>query len=108
MARKQFATTIVTEGTLDTTTQTTYPNGGVVNEDGSAYPYTLDPSETIEELIIQDVDPDVDVVITTTGGDTFTLPVSERGVFNRWQIETVEFKDPTGTAASVGAVWGGE
>jgi hypothetical protein len=103
--RPQFAQIVA--GTVDAQTDTTYDQGDVLDVDGSAYPYSFDPSETIEELIIHEAD-DIEAEITTAGGATFTIPVSSGDVFNRWAIDSVTFKDPNATSAALAASWAGE
>ena len=85
-----------------------YPNGNSRDEDGSGYPYSENPTETIRELGFQIVSAPVDVTITTTGGDVFTIPVASETVLNRWAIESVEIADPTNAAARVSWWWAGE
>jgi hypothetical protein len=81
--------------------------GDAADEDGSAYPYTVDPAETIKEL---GVEPGAEIVaeITTTGGDTFVVPVTGKVIWDRWDIDSVEFQDPDGTAARLIWWWAGE
>jgi len=86
-----------------------YTAGNCRDEDGSAYPYSENPPETIRELGFQVVGGPVDVQITTTGGDVFTVPVETSGtVLNRWAIDSIEITDPTGNAARVAWWWAGE
>lgn len=108
MSREQFATAIVTETQIDAQAATTYPSGDALNVNGSAYPYTLDPSETIEELLIHNVGATIDAEITTTGGSTFTIPIDSPAVFNRWAVDKVVFRDPNGSSAQLSASWAGE
>ena len=105
MPRPQFAQIVA--GTVDAQTDTTYNQGDVVDVDGSAYPYVLDPVETIEELIIHDAG-DIEAEITTSGGAVFTIPVSSNETYNRWAIDSVTFKDPNATSAALAASWAGE
>lgn len=108
MGRPQFATAIVTETQIDAQASTSYPQGDALVVDGSAYPYTLDPAEQIQELLIHSVGAEIDAEITTTGGSTFTIPVDGPAVFNRWEIDSVTFSDPNGTSAQLAASWAGE
>jgi hypothetical protein len=103
--RPQFAQIIA--GTVDAQTDSTYNQGDVVDVDGSAYPYALDPVETIEELIIHDAG-DIEAEITTAGGAVFTIPVSSGDVFNRWAIDSVEFQDPNNNSPALAVSWAGE
>jgi len=108
MGRPQFATAIVTETQIDAQAATTYAQGDVLDVDGTAYPYTLDPAETIEELLIHDVGASIDAEISTTGGSTFTIPVDGPATFNRWAVDSVTFRDPDATSAQLAASWAGE
>lgn len=85
-----------------------YDYGSAFEFDGSAFPYTVDPAETIHELTITDSGA-VYARITTTGGDVFDLPLNGgTGTFDRWNIDSVEFRDPDNTSASVAGGWAGE
>ncbi|RYJ12748.1 hypothetical protein ELS19_01360 [Halogeometricum borinquense] len=114
MGVEQFSQTVRgTGGTLSTNATGTvetdnYPNGDGFDYDGSAYPYTLNPAETIQELIIT-IAGDVNMEITTTGGDTFSVPLAGgTGAFEKWEIDSVTFRDPAGTTARLGGGWAGE
>lgn len=85
-----------------------YDEGGTIDEDGSAYNYTVDPTETIQELIITECG-NIDAEITTTSGTTFTIPL--RGAtlaLDTVSIDSVVFKDPNGTSAALYGAWVGE
>jgi hypothetical protein len=85
-----------------------YGDGGAFDHDGSAYPYTLDPEQTIQELIITTAG-DIVARITTVEQDTFDLPLAgARGAFDKWEIESVEFRDPNATASRIAGGWAGE
>lgn len=85
-----------------------YQAGDGFDYDGSAYPYTLNPAETIQELYLTEAG-DVTATITTIQGDTFNLPlVGSIGSFEGWEIDTVEFTDPNGTAARLAGGWAGD
>jgi len=85
------------------------PAGNAADEDGSAYPYSIDPAATIHEFAVPIAAENVAVEITTTGGDTFTVPVPSGGeaVFDRWQIDSVTISDPGGAAGRVVWWWAG-
>ncbi|WP_410765790.1 hypothetical protein [Haloferax sp. DFSO60] len=94
-----------TQGTVETDN---YAHGDAFDFDGSAYPYSLNPAETIQELIITTAG-DIVAHITTTGGDTFDFPLAGSVVaVDKWEIDTVEFRDPNGTAARLAGGWAGE
>ncbi|MBV0903917.1 hypothetical protein [Haloarcula salina] len=85
-----------------------YDNGDGFQHDGSSYPYSHNPAGTIQELILTEAG-DIDMEVTTVGGDTFSLRLAgSTGVFNRWNIDSVTFRDPRGTAAPVYGGWAGE
>ena len=114
MGVEQFSQTVRgSGGTLATNATGTmetdnYPNGGSINSDAPAYPVSLNPAETIQELIVLKAG-DVDVEVTTTGGDTFTLRLyGGTGSFDKWEIDSVSFSDPRGTGAALVVGWAGE
>jgi hypothetical protein len=89
-----------------------YPYGGGFDFDGSAYPYTIDTANTqaatFQEIYLTDAD-DIDMTIKTALGDTFTIPI--KGTIGSWdgfEIDTVTFEDPNGTAAALSGGWAGE
>lgn len=94
-----------TAGTVETDN---YPHGDAFEHDGTAYPYTVNPAATIQELTIIESG-DMYARITTTGGDTFDLPLrGGHGVWDKWEIDEVEFVDPDGTGAAIAGGWAGE
>jgi len=94
-----------TNGTVQTDN---YQAGDAFDFDGSAYPYVLNPAETIQELAITASD-DIVAHITTIQGDVFDLPLAGTvGSWEGWEIDEVEFRDPNGTAARVAGGWAGE
>lgn len=102
-----------TNGVLTTSTsgvvQTdNYEEGGAFDYNGTAYPYTVDPAETIEELVIT-TSGDIVARITTTSGTTFDLPLAGgSGTFDKWSIDVVEFQDPNATGDRIAGGWAGE
>lgn len=115
MPAEQFSTPMrgSSGGVLATTAAGTmqtnnYGAGAGFDHDGSAYPYALNPAETIQELLITE-SADVVARITTIQGDTFDLPLAGAvGSFEGWEIDQVEFRDPNGTAARIAGGWSGE
>lgn len=110
------STTVVSGGgghPIQTTTTGTvqtdnYDYGDAFDYDGSAYPYTIDPAATIQELVITDAG-GIDAEITTEQGDTFTLPLAATvGSWEGWEIDIVTFRDPAGTTARIAGGWAGE
>ncbi|ELZ94906.1 hypothetical protein C440_07517 [Haloferax mucosum ATCC BAA-1512] len=92
-------------GTIETDN---YAHGGGFDFDGSTYPYTLNPAETIQELVIT-IAGNITARITTTGGDTFDLKLAGgTGTFDKWEIDSVEFRDPNGTNSRIAGGWAGE
>jgi hypothetical protein len=77
-------------------------------ETSSEYPIEFDPSVPIYELMIVTVGQDVTVEISTTGGDSFEIPMDGNpATFNRWEIESVSIPYP-GTDQQTVAAWAGE
>jgi len=98
---------VVDVGTVRGTASDRFESGDASDKDGSAYPYTVSPGATIKELA---VDPGAEIAaeITTTGGDTFTVPVTGKVIWDRWDIDSVEFQDPDATGARLIWWWAGE
>lgn len=85
-----------------------YDYGDAFDFDGSAYPYSINPAETIHELSIT-TSGDIIARITTNGGDTFDLPLAGgTGTWDRWNIDSVEFRDPKGKTTRIAGGWAGE
>jgi hypothetical protein len=85
-----------------------YAHGAAFDFDGSTYPYSLNPAETIQELNIT-ASGDIIARITTTGSDTFDLPLASASAsFGKWEIDSVEFRDPHATGARIAGGWAGE
>lgn len=85
-----------------------YDHGDGFDFDGSAYPYSVNPAETIHELLLTEAG-DIDATITTVGGDTFSVRMrGSTAAFDRWNIDEVTFQDPRGTASPVSGAWAGE
>ncbi len=85
-----------------------YDEGDGFDFDGSAYPYSINPAETIKELVVT-TSGDVVAEITTISGTTFELPLAGgSGSFDRWNIDSVKFRDPNATGERVAGGWAGE
>lgn len=107
MGRPQFTMPVQNSQGNELDTSTTYPNGGDFNKAGGTYPYTLNPAETIQELVVTKVG-DIEMDITTTGGQVVTVDLDSPAVFNRWEIDSVDFRDPNNTSAQLAASWAGK
>lgn len=96
---------VTTGGTVQTNN---YSAAGGFDYDGSAYPYTVNPSETIQFLHITQAG-DIVAHVTTVSGDTADIPLAGgSGVIDWLEIDSVEFRDPNGTTARIAGSWGGE
>lgn len=85
-----------------------YDVGAAFDFDGSAYPYSINPAEVIHELLVTQAG-DIDAEITTVGGSTFALRLAgATGTFDRWNIDSVTFRDPRATGAALSGGWAGE
>jgi hypothetical protein len=89
-------------------TNKAFAQGGSGDKDGSAYPYSVNPAETIGELAFPVVGAEIAATITTTGGATFTVPVASPTVMDSWAIDSVSIEDPNNNAARVAWWWAGE
>ncbi|WP_363467836.1 hypothetical protein [Halogeometricum borinquense] len=114
MGVPQFATDVRTaENTMvetvvsNTVSTNDYPAGGVIDTNTDALPATVNPTTTIQELVVVASNKHV-ATITTTGGDTFDVPLLGAGAFDSWEIESVEFSDPTGSGGRLVVTWAGD
>jgi len=93
--------------TVSTSVQTdTYDRGD--DFDGTAYPYTLDPEETIQQVLLSIVKTEVDIEITTTDGDIVTIPVNSKSSIDSYSADKVEIKNPNDATKRVAGGWAGE
>jgi hypothetical protein len=115
--RTEFLQTVGGQtGTLNTTTDgvvetDNYKEGGgfTVGDGTNTYPHEVNPTETIQELIITETGPDIRAFITTASGTTYTVHLREAGLaLDTQAIESVEFKDPNNTGAATFGMWTGE
>jgi hypothetical protein len=93
--------------TVSTSVQTdTYDRGA--DFDRSTYPITLDPDETIQQVLLSIVLTEVDVEVTTTDGDVVTIPVDSKTVLDSYSAEKVVIKNPDDATARTAGGWAGE
>lgn len=107
MGSKQFSQTIQTDTDVSVNTSTeTLTEAVGLNNDGSNYPYTVDPDGDIREIVITACDD----IVMHCWGDGFTADEWDvhlkggTGSFESWELEKVEFRDPNETAAPLSAV----
>lgn len=94
-----------TTGVIETNN---YTQGTGIDVDGTAYPYTFNPSWDVQFIHVTEAG-SIDVEVTTTDGDTFQYPLAGgTGVIDWWEVDSVTFRDPNGTAASLKAALGGD
>ena len=85
-----------------------YTAATALEEDGSAYPYTLNPTTTGEVLWITSCG-DVDATFTLKDGSTETVRLhGGEGVVDWWSFDSVEFTDPRSTSANLSVASGGD
>lgn len=86
-----------------------YVQGDDFEVDGSAYPYTYDPSFVVQEVLITE---SADVVMDVTTVDDNVISIPLKGallVEDHLAIKQIEFRDPNGTAAPIaGSYHGGK
>lgn len=118
MASEQFAqpvrgsggTAIQTNarGTMETDN---YSNGGAYaagGGTGNAFPFPVNPAETMQEITFTAASSHV-VEVHTTGGDVFDLRMEgSLGVWDKWEVDKLVFKDPKGTGDLICGGWAGE
>lgn len=92
-------------GSLDTND---YPEGDASDEDGTTYPVTINPAETIKEIGFQIVDGEIAIDVTTVSGTTFTVPVASPSVYDKWDIDEITLRDPDNNGGRVAWWWAGE
>lgn len=87
-----------------------YDHGSEFDVEGTgAYPHTINPAETIDELLIMTSGTKIVASITTTGGDVIDLPlVGGEGSIDSYNIDEVTLKDPDGTGDRTAGGWAGE
>jgi hypothetical protein len=86
----------------------TYDRGGSFDTSGSdSYPIQIDPAETVQHVLLPIVGGEVGVEITTTDGDTVTIPVDGKATIDSYSAESVTIKDG-GTTPRVAGGWAGE
>jgi len=107
MGSPQFSSAVRAVGEFKTDTSQTQANGAAFDDSGG-FPVTVDPTETIQELLFHVVGAEVSVEITTSAGDTFTIPVDGPAVFNRWEIDSIVISDPNGNTPRCEGSWAGE
>jgi hypothetical protein len=99
------AVSVAATGTIETDN---YQSAAGFDFDGSAYPYTINPAETIQELFVTQ-SAKIRAVITTTSGEVATIPLNGNTiVLDKIEIDSVVFQDPNGTAAPISGGWTGE
>lgn len=81
-----------------------------VGNGSNGYPHTVDPTETIQELVITETGSDIRADVTTRSGDTVT-DLHLRGVTlasDTLEIDSITFKDPNSTGDPTYGYWVGE
>jgi len=93
--------------TVSTSVQTdTYDRGG--DFDGTNYPITIDPAETVQQVMLSVVNTEVDVEFTTTDGDVVTIPFDTRSTITSYSSEKVVIKNPSDATLRTAGGWAGE
>lgn len=96
--------------TVSTSVQSnTYDRGASFDTGaGDSYPINIAPSETVEQVLLSIVGGEVDVELTTTDGDVVTIPVDAKATIDSYSCDSVDIKDPSGSAPRVAGGWAGE
>jgi hypothetical protein len=94
---------------VSTSVQTdTYDRGGDFDTGaGDSFPVTIDPDENVQQVLLSIVGGEVDVEITTTEGDTVTIPVDAKATIDSYSAQSVSIK-AGGSAPRVAGGWAGE
>lgn len=89
-----------------------YEEGAVIEvgpNTATAYPHGYNPAETIEELIIIETGTDIVADVVTTSGTPITIPLRGKSpTLNYLSIDSITFRDPTGSGADTYGMWIGE
>lgn len=115
MGSQEFAQAVRGSGAepISTTSESSfetdnYGNGQGFDKDGSAYPYTIDPTFDIQVVHITQAD-NITMKVTTIQGYTFDVPLAGgTGVIDHISMDKVEFTDPNNTGARISGFVGGE
>lgn len=76
----------------------------------NTYPYTVDPTVTIQEVTITESGSDIRADLTTKTGDTIT-DLHLRGAalaLDTVEVDSLTLKDPNSTGAPTFGMWSGE
>lgn len=117
MGNRQFARTVRGTDGIVATNQTgtmetnDYPNGDDVVIDpnnGDSYPVSVNPAETIHEIIVNSAG-DVQLEVHTIDGDVINMRLDgASGAYNRWKVDKFVVSDPRSTGALFSGGWAGE
>lgn len=118
MGRKQFTSAVGGEGGTALATSTTgtvetdnYSSGDAYAAGGStgnAFPYSINPAETMQEITFTAAGNHV-VDIHTTGGDVIPLRMEgSLGVWDKWEVDKLVLRDPKGNGELICGGWAGE
>jgi hypothetical protein len=83
-----------------------FESGAIV--DGPKYPETFDPPGDVYVIEAPIIETEVELEITTTAGDTFTLPIDSAASITSYRIDTFTVKNPANAGARVVVGWAGE
>jgi hypothetical protein len=116
MGSQEFATPVRGSGSTPIQTNAqgaietdNYRQGGGFDFDGSAYPYTVDPTDFDIQVIHITKASDIVLEITTLTGNTFDVPLAGgSGVIDWIEVDNFTLKDPNNTNARVAGSYGGE
>lgn len=87
-----------------------YDEGGSINVESADYPLTVNPAETIQELVVIETGSDIRLDITTVSG-TEMNDIRLAGaslVLDKIQIDQLTLRDPSATGDATRALWVGE
>jgi len=87
----------------------TYDRGDSFDtSESDSYPITIDPAETVEQVLLSIVGGEVEVKLETEDGDVVTLPIDAKATIDSYSSESVTISDPGGNAPRVAGGWAGE
>lgn len=90
-------------------TPVSYPNGASFDTtSGDSFPITINPTENIEEVLLSIVGTEVDLELSTIGGDTVTVPIDSKSAVDSYSATSIEIKNPSDSTQRIAGSWAGE
>lgn len=88
-----------------------YTDGGSIEATGTGdYPLTVNPSALMQELLVFNIGDSIELDITTSDGSTISnvKPNGTLLTLDTVEMDSITFRDPTSSGATLNAMWVGE